>query len=60
MIFGEYNWDRNYTYFIKIAPLPDYDIVIETDAFFKYEKEGEAALVKSIKNLDIPNFPDIK
>jgi hypothetical protein len=65
MIFGEYNWDRNYTYFIKIAPLPDYDIVIETDAFFKYEKEGEAApfisvLVKSMKNLDIPNFPDIK
>ena len=43
VMYDEYNWDDNVTYFIKRSPgSAPYDLVIETAAFKKWEKEGLA------------------
>ena len=43
VMYDEYNWDDNVTYFIKRSPGDaSYNLVIETTAFKKWEKDGLA------------------
>ncbi len=42
-MYDEYNWDDNVTYFIKRSPGDaSYNLIIETAAFKKWEKDGLA------------------